>query len=245
MKYVHEKKFFARYSDVDFKDELKASSLLSYFQEVACTSADELGFGYEYLKPKKMGFITANTYVKLLKPVGIEAFTVKTWPTPPKHIIFDRQYSMYNSSGEKSAVACSRWCLVDLNTFKMLPASVLKEQDYSSYNTDKEAEVLSWKVEAFDERTAEKKFVFTVANSEYDHYMHVNNTRYADYIFNCFSVNELNEKSVDSFQINYIKQAHEGDVLSFYRIKKNENNYRVFAFNQGGENIISGKISFK
>lgn len=39
----------------------------------------------------------------------------------------------------------------------------------------------------------------TVANSEYDHNMHVNNTRYADYCFNCFSVAELKEKKLKGF----------------------------------------------
>lgn len=245
MKYIHERAYHARYIDVDFKDELKPSSILAYLQEAACTSADELGFGYEVIRKKNLGFITANTYVKILNTISIEDFKVLTWPTPPRHVVFDRQYEMFNSKGEKAVLACSRWCLIDMNTFKMLPASVLSDQDYSGYNTDKAVASPQWKVAAYEKESAEKRFMLDVFNSEYDHYMHVNNTKYADYIFNCFSVEELKNQSLDSFSVNYIKQAHEGDSLAFYRIKNDERNYSVYGFNQQEELVVSGNVIFK
>lgn len=245
MKYVHIKRFNAKYSDVDFKDEVKPSALLTFLQEVSCTSADELGFGYEVIKPKNLGFITCNTYVKIFKPVGIEEFTVETWPTPPRHVIFERQYRVLNSAGEVAAVGLSRWCLVNMDTFAMLPATTLSDQDYSTYNTDKVCSVSSWKVPPFEEENAEKRFTVNIANSEYDHYMHVNNTRYADYMFNCFTVEELQKNAIDSFQINYQKQAHEGDTLTFYRHMEEDGSFSIFGINGAGENITSGKITFK
>ena len=51
-KYEHIKKFQIKYCDVDFKDELKVSTALAYMEEVACSSADDLGFGYAYVKPR-------------------------------------------------------------------------------------------------------------------------------------------------------------------------------------------------
>ena len=49
--YAHFKTYELRYSDFDYKDELRPSSLLGVVQESACLSADELGFGYADLKP--------------------------------------------------------------------------------------------------------------------------------------------------------------------------------------------------
>ena len=40
--YRNIKTYEIRYTDVDFKDELKLSSLLSVLEESACISADEL-----------------------------------------------------------------------------------------------------------------------------------------------------------------------------------------------------------
>ena len=50
--YEYIEDFKVKCNESDFKDELKISSALSYFEEVASGSASELGFGYEYLKPK-------------------------------------------------------------------------------------------------------------------------------------------------------------------------------------------------
>ena len=44
-KYQHNQTFKIKYCDVDFKDELKPSVALALMEEVACSSADELGFG--------------------------------------------------------------------------------------------------------------------------------------------------------------------------------------------------------
>ncbi len=243
-KYIHTQKYHTRYSDVDFKDELKASAILTFMQEAACTSADELGFGYDVIKQKNLGFITASSYVKVLKPIGVEPVTVNTWPTPPRHVIFERFYELMNEKKETCVLACSRWCLVDWNTLKMLPGSTLSDQDYSTYNTDKCIAVPTWKVPAMERNGAEKVFQIAIANSEYDHYMHVNNTLYANYVFNCFTVELLKGKYLDSFLINYIKQTHEGDVLSFYRVEKQDNVFDIYGLNAEGEMCVSAEVSF-
>ena len=63
--YRHKKDYELRYTDVDAYDNLKLSSLLSFLEESACLSADELGFGYKDIAPKHFGFIIANWYIKL------------------------------------------------------------------------------------------------------------------------------------------------------------------------------------
>ncbi len=246
MKYCHSKDFKSKYLEVDFKDELKPSSILAFMQEVASSSADELGFGYDgFLKENGYGFITSNSYVKIHKPIKLEKLTANTWPAIPRRVIFDRYYEFFNSNGELCVSALSRWCLIDFSSNKILPSSVLKNQDYSTYNTDKAVEFSSWKMEPFDRENSKLKFSLTIANSEYDHYMHVNNTKYADYVFNVFSVNELRERFVDSFQINYVKQTHEGDTLSFYRNDITENEVAVYGLDQNGEIVVSSKIILK
>ena len=57
----------------------------------------------------------------------------------------------------------------------------------------------------------------TVANSHCDHYFHANNARYADFYFDCFTMDELSRKKVKAFQITYEKQAKEGSELALWR----------------------------
>ncbi len=242
--YQHKREFSVKYCDVDFKDELKVSSALAYMEEVACSSADELGFGYAYVKPRGYAFMVSNIACEFLSPVPLgERLTVQTWPTPPTHVIFGREYQFLSPQGEVYLNASSRWCLIDMSTGKLLHAKTLTEQDYSTYNTARVLEGVKWKIPSFDKEGGEEKFQITIANSEYDHNMHVNNTRYADYCLNCFSVDELAVRRLKSFEISYVKQCKEGETLRFYR-KEEAGEYLVQGVNERDEIVVQARIRF-
>lgn len=212
--YGHKKTYELRYSDCDFQDALKPSQLLALTQESACRSADELRFGYEDLKPLGVAFVIVNTYVKFYKQIRFgDALEIETWPMPPRRVFFEREYRVC-ANGALAAAVASRWCLVDFKTFSLRTAEVLgKAHDECPYRDEKCVEAV-WKVQRA--REGKKVFEKRVTPSECDHYFHANNTRYADYFFDCFSMEEL-RRPVDYFQISYEKQAKADTVLSFYR----------------------------
>ena len=243
--YEHIKEFQIKYCDADFKDELKTSVALALLEEVACSSADELGFGYSFVKPKGYAFMVTNICMEFYRPAMLgETVVLKTWPNPPSYAIFGREYQMFSKSGELLINASSRWCLVDRNTGKLLPSKAVDNQDYSTYNTSRVFESVQWKIPAFKREEGELKFTITIANSEYDHNMHVNNTRYADYCFNCFSIEELSKRKLKNFSISYVKQCREGAVLQFYRKREADGSYLAQGFNEAGEIVVQSKIVF-
>ncbi|MBQ8428737.1 MAG: hypothetical protein IJX30_01415 [Clostridia bacterium] len=245
-KYEHIQRFTVKYCDADFKDELKVSALLAYLEEVACSSADELGFGYAYVKPRGYAFMVSNLCCEFFTPVNLgETITLKTWPTPPTHVVFGREYQVLSEKEEVKINASSRWCLIDMNSGKLLPSKVIDNQDYTTYNTTKLMENIRWKIPAFSVGDEPCKFTLTIANSEYDHNMHVNNTRYADYCFNCFSVQELSERKLKKFMISYVKQCKEGEVLRFYREKGEDGGYLVQGVNGQNETVVQAYILFE
>ena len=244
--YEHIKNFTVKYCDVDFKDELKTSSVLAYLEEVACSSADELGFGYAFIKPRGYAFMVSNICCEFLRPIPLGGnIQVKTWPNPPSHVIFGREYQIYLEKGDLALNASSRWCMIDIATGKLLPSKVLDDQDYSIYNTAKAIENVKWKIPTFTPEEGELKFALTIANSEYDHNMHVNNTRYADYCFNCFSVAELSGRKLKRFAISYVRQCKEGDVLRFYLKRGEDGCYLAHGFNDKNELVVQSQITFE
>ncbi len=216
--YCHRREYALRYSDFDFKDELRLSSLLALVQEAACTSADELGFGYDALKPRNFGFITVQTYCKLLAPVPLEdTLTVETWPLPPRHVIFERDYRVLNGKGEEAALLASRWCLVDLKTFSLLtPERLAEVHARCPYRNEKTVEPPSWKIPKLGVEGTEA-LRMKVYNTRCDHYLHANNTYYADFFLDCFTMEELSRLKIAAFQISYVKQAKEGAELLILR----------------------------
>lgn len=214
--YQHTKTYPLRYSDFDFKDELTAGALLSLVQESACLSADELGFGYDDLRPRRLGFIVVFTYCELVRPVRLgEALTVETWPLPPRHVIFERDYRV-KAGEEIVAKLASRWCLVDLNTFSLLQPDALKETHERCPYRAEQTVTADWKIQKLRGEGREVRRM-TVGVGHCDHYLHANNARYADFFFDCFTMEELAARRVKSFRIAYVKQAKPGSELVFYR----------------------------
>ncbi len=222
--YCHIKEYEIRYTDVDFADNLKLSSLLSLMEESACLSAEELGFGYSVLQPKNIGFILVNWYIELFRPVKLgEKLCIHTWPIKPKKLIVFRDFELYIGD-EKVGVATSRWCLVDLNNFNMLPSSVAFGDDLQ-YNDFRSVDVTNLKIPEIS--GGDISYSKAVSYSDYDHYNHVNNTKYADFLLDAFTVEELAGKSFSNVKITYVKQSKFGETLDFYKIKQNDESYIV------------------
>ena len=214
--YRNIKNYELRYTDVDAFDNLKTSSLFSFMEESACLSADELGFGYKDLTPRNIGFILVNCYVELKRNVKLgEELSIHTWPMHPRHMIFLREYEFY-CNGEKVGAATARWVMVSLENFAMLPyTEYFKESDFDNYNTQRALEFSAWKLPFVqsDDVICSRR----VAYSDYDHYFHANNTKYADFLMDAFTVDEMRGKSLKSLQITYIKQCKEGEVIEVVR----------------------------
>ncbi len=241
--YEHIQQFKIKFCDVDFKDELKVSTALALMEEVACDSADELGFGYAYVRPKGYAFMVTNIYMEFLHPVALgKTVRIKTWPTVPSRVIFGREYQFEDEVGETLVKATSRWCLVDVASGKLLQSKVIDNQNYETYNTKKLFDSVIWKLPTFSVDEGLLCFSMTVANSEYDHNMHVNNTRYAEYCLNCFSVAELSRMKITRFAISYVKQCREGDALRFYKKREEEGVYLIQGMNEREEIVVQARL---
>ena len=244
--YEHKKDFQIKYCETDFKDELKLSATLAYFEEVAGSSADELGFGYHFLKPNGYAFMVSGVCVEFYEKMEQgDIVKVCTWPNPPSYAVFGREYEIRSTDERRTLCkGTSRWCLVNLSDGKILPSKTIENQDYSTYNTSRALDWKQWKIAPFPLDEGELRFSLVIANSEYDHNYHVNNTRYADYALNCFSIAELSKLSLKRFQISYHKQCKEGDALRFYRKETERGHYVVLGVNQNQEIVVSTEFVF-
>lgn len=239
--YRNIKEYELRYTDVDAYDNLKLSALLSLLEESACLSADELGFGYDNIAPKNIGFIIANWYVKLNKRIKLgDKITVHTWPVRPKHLIFLRDFELF-IDGEKVGVATARWCMIDTVSFALKPISELfDESRINSFNTARSTDFNKWKIQNIV--NGKKIYSKLVTFSDYDHYFHVNNTKYADFLLDVFSVEELYGKVIDWVQISYVKQCKAGETIDFYLERDGE--FEVIEGRVDGELRVQTRLKF-
>jgi acyl-ACP thioesterase len=192
-------------------------------EESACLSADELRFGYQDISPKGIGFILSNWYIELNRPIVLgEKLTVHTWPIKPQRLIVLRDFEFYVGD-ERVGCATSRWCLVDLKKFSLLPTSSVFANDTREYNDFRSVEFANWKIAQVEPMAF--AYSKTVVLSDYDHYNHVNNTKYADFVLDAFEENELKGKRIANAQMSYVKQCKLGEKIDFYRAEENGVSY--------------------
>ena len=244
-KYIHRRKFQVRYNDCDFRNHLKISAVLSLFQEVAASSAEELGFGYKALTPKKQGFILTNIFCRFSKEISVEeAVEVQTWPLPPDRFRFGREYRICNAEGEELIAASGRWCLLDWQKGSVLPSETLTDQDFSTYNSDRITNFSEWRTPK-EAIAGECAYKIVPGIGDCDFNRHVNNTKYADYCMNCFDFAELDEYSIESIYLSYVKQCYPGDLLELWKVDKGNGVYVIQGVKNGAEVAFTAKIQLK
>lgn len=239
--YRHKKVYELRYTDVDVFDNLKPSSLLSFLEESACLSADELGFGYDDITPKNLGFIIVNWYIELTRAIKLgEKLEVHTWPIKPKHTIFLRDFELF-VGGEQVGRCTARWCMINLKDFSICPVSAFfGEGAFDDYNTERSVEFTRWKIPAVT--CDEPKYEKLATYSDCDHYRHVNNTKYADILLDFLGESAFDGKFISSLQLTYGKQCKEGELLKVYA-EEIDDGYIVEG-RVGGETRVQLRVGF-
>lgn len=213
-------KYIKRYnislSDVDFTKHLKLSTLFGYFQDIASMAAENLGIGIDVLEEKfSLAWVLMRIRVDIIRnPVWNEEVTVETWPQQPKKLEFERDYLVKDSNGNIIIRAVSIWFIIDIKT-RELRKSELLPLHFPAFIPERAIDCKLGKLRPFGPMDIAYKRV--IGYSDVDLNGHLNNSRYVDFIMDCFTVENHKKHSVKSFEINYINEAMPGDTLVLRR----------------------------
>lgn len=239
-----ERNFTIRNYETDFAQKLKPSAVLGYFQETAGDHSEEMGLGFAKLAQEGHFWVLSKIYAEVESlPAFRDEITVATWPHVPNKAIYERSFTVRGASGELLLRAFSRWCILDAKNGRIVPCSKIAQPEID-FIDERAAECGEWRIDGVQEKTL-PAFSIKIANSEYDLNNHVNNIKYADYIFNCFSVAELKARRLKAFQIHYVKQSHENDVLDFYREERENGVFTIEGIKNGEEQVIAARVWFE
>ena len=227
--------------ETDFQGEIKPSFILGLMQEIAGEHACEMGLGYDEMRNRGYIWVLSKIYVEIdRRPKFGDEVEIITWPRTPGKAICERHFLM-RCGGENCIRAVSRWCILKTGSNRIAPQSLFT----SGIEVYNDAECVScgdWLIPSLSEET-KSAFTVCLANADYDQNRHVNNIRYADYVFDCFSVEELERLKLKSFQMHYLKQCYEGDILNLYK-KETEKGVFVVEGRKGADAVIAARICF-
>lgn len=212
MEEIYKKQYTIQVSDIDFKQQLKLSSLFVFCQDMATEHAIKLGVGRNVIQ-EKYGVIwvlirakvNITRYPKLKENISIE-----TWPEQPNKIEFNRNFIVYDSENNIIARAVTTWVVIDFNSRKLKRSSTI-EANFPQSNREMALNSELGKIKSND--MLKFSYKKTVGYSDIDINEHLNNAKYVDYIMDSFSIENHKKYFVKSIEVNYIHEALPGETI--------------------------------
>lgn len=215
----------------DAYDRIRPSAVFTLFQNAASLHADELGVGYEELIRRDIIWVLARCRYDVLKsPAFEEPVEVKTYPLPTRGIDYDREYAIYDKSGNKLIKGRSKWCLCNYKTRKLLIHGEAK-YNIDSFSEDRQYDRDLKKIPDFSTENC-KEFTSKTYFTDLDHNGHVNNTRYLDFILNAIAGEFKGE--ISYLEIDYLTEMKANAEFTIFYLKEGDE-FKVKAMSEGFE----------
>lgn len=201
-------------SHVDFKRELRMIQAFMWFQDIAAAHAGNLGAGVTKLVTERnVAWIIMRMRVEVDRlPLLDEDIVIGSWPqaTGP---LYERDYDVKSEDGESLLRAASVWIIMDLETRDIVKDFLV---DYHEIEPIKDRalgiKLRQLKAPAGLVPVSEKR----IGYSDLDYNGHTNNTKYIDYIYDCFDIAHHEKYRVSAIEVNYINEGHYGETIVMY-----------------------------
>ncbi len=238
---VYQKQYKIEISDVDFNRQLKLSKLFSLFQDVASEAAERFGKGISTLASDYgVSWVLAKVRVEIIRyPNWNESILIETWPHKAKTLEFDRDFLVYDNDGNVIIKAISTWIIIDINTRRIKRTdsiNILYPEVTREKAIDKEYE----KLKSYN--NPEMAYKKMIGYSDIDFNGHLNNSKYIDFITDCFTLESHRTYALKAIEVNFINEALPNETLVLNRDLSRFAQNIIYI---EGNNENDGKIIFK
>lgn len=207
----YEQEYFVRYSEMDYKKQLKPSAFLNFLQDVATNAADKVGFGYYDIVDKNLGWFLLKYHMEFNDyPKNVEDLIFKTEARGCNKLFAQRDFEVYTKSSELVGRILSYWTLVNLADKSIVPPSevfpdkmkkVEKREDDMSFAKIHPLERIDFTEE------------FNVRFDDIDVNQHVNNMNYIIWAFEALPKDFRSNYKLKTLEMVYKKEIQYGNIV--------------------------------
>ncbi len=243
MKYTCEKEFTLSYTGLDNNAELNTLYAIELAQNLMTEYFGN--FKSDNLRIKKQNnalWVLTKTKVRFFnKAVWLDKLYAKGYTIKNTALRTYIESVFRNQDNKLIFVALQENAVIDIDTRKVRKISSI------SYPNDMEYEKPEKEL-TFEKLTSdfsEDDFVYNqkIFYTDIDFSNHTNNAVYIRHIINTYSSKFFTEHIVEDFEIHYLHETVEGDVLSVY--KREEENSTEFLIKCGDNEVVRAKLTFR
>ena len=210
METKYEKTFKVRVNEVNFKGELKLSSMLNYFQDVAIEHASDLGFPISMLIQKNLTWVVSRYHLQIDRaPLWGETLHVTTWPSDTRGRFAIRDFEIRDKKNLPAVAATASFMLLDFVQKKTVPI----EENLPAYPVVPARAV----ADSFESlpglERVDLQRPFHVRMHDLDLNHHVNNTYYVEWAIESLPMDIIQNCRVTRIEVAYRGQAVYGDEI--------------------------------
>jgi medium-chain acyl-[acyl-carrier-protein] hydrolase len=230
--------------DVDASNRLKISSLFLYMQESASASAESLEWGYDDMMREGLFWVLSRAKV-IFKQENFrlgQEITLETWPKRVDGFYALRDFRAFVDPQQPAILITTAWLLINKNSMRPVRSDDLQRR-MRYFDADNAIDQLPANIEAPKEM--QEVYKRSIRYSDLDVNRHVNNARYLEFAFDCFTEDFLSQNMVAEIQLHYQNQACFGDELSFSKSTNSEEVIYIAARNQHQKLCFQAEIKFK
>ncbi|QZT37418.1 hypothetical protein K5X82_00650 [Halosquirtibacter xylanolyticus] len=194
---------------VDFRKQMRPSSMVRIFQEAATVHAEQLGIGYDALIEKGLFWVLSKIEMNIIEPLYWEdEFVIETWTVESEGLLFRRDFQ-FKKEDRVICKGSSGWLIVNEQKRRPVRPSTIKT-DLLPFQNEGTELYFENKIKVEDDQV---KGHIRIGYSDIDMHQHANNTRYFDWLLQCIPQETLKNNQIKSITIEYIKEASWGEIL--------------------------------
>lgn len=201
--------------DADLHNKLKISSIFNYMQDIAAKHADDLGIGYNALQENQIFWVLSWAKVEILSlPSYGDTVKIQTWAKGKNRLYYMRDFIITDNDGKEIIKATSAWLLLDASTKRMTDLTKIG-LELPSFPKDHAIDEYPGKFKF--QINEETNYMRKIMYSDIDINKHVNNSRYLEFILDCYNQEEHESKEIKTVTISYKGETHFMDDLNISR----------------------------
>ena len=168
--------FMVQYVDINTSGVLSDYGLLKYLQEIACLHADSKKYGLKDTPVNRLAWIILDWRIEFIsRPNWNTKLHIKTWASKIDNISCYRDFEVTSESGERLALASSRWVLLNIDTHHI---SKITPEIKSAFEPICSSVFTTETNKLTEPDSYESCFEYTILKRDIDTNQHLNNLNY-------------------------------------------------------------------
>jgi acyl-ACP thioesterase len=239
---VYSENFTIRSYHTDLNRRLTIPKLCSFFQDIAGNHTVECGVGWEVMQEKHVFWVLSRMKIEVLRfPVWRDKIKISTWSMGTDGLFAYRNFKVEDENGTLLVQAASMWLMVNTETRRLVrPGDYMRDFPLC---TERLNDADPEKIPALNEPLffEASKVSFT----ETDMNQHTNNVSYIERIINAYPFDFLVENQIFDFEINFLKEAVPGDMLSVGMEKVSEREFLNNLVRDDGAEMVRTRMKWR